>query len=145
MLKIGPDEKVRFMSLNDPRGQEYLSGREATGDELSKHQAGETLVNLARAHMKRKGGTFSEALRAIAPIVPGELKDYLGYQLPDSTRLLPRGVKKVTEMEFMKSMGWTEEGVEDWLKTQGFMGGTLIAIRGGWSYSPDPSQNAFPR
>ncbi len=123
----------------------FSTGREATYDELSKHHAGQTITALARQHMQRKGGTFSEALRAIAPICPGEFKEYLQYQLPDDSFLIPRGVKKVTEIVFRASEGWTEAGVNDWLKEQGFRGGDLIRVEGGWSYSPDPGQNSFPR
>ena len=64
--RIGSADVVRFST-----------GREATGQELIKHSAGNTLAALARQHMARKGGTFSEALIAVSKICPGETKAYL--------------------------------------------------------------------
>lgn len=120
----------------------FSTGREATGEELEKYTAGRTLVNLARQHMARKGGTFSEALHAVSKICPGEVKAYL---LTDGF-LLPRGVgKKMAPIQFNAADGWSESGVRDFLQSQGFVGGTLTSIAGGWVYTSDPGLSAFPR
>ena len=132
--QIGFDDVVRFST-----------GREATGRELSKHAAGQTLTNLALQHQARKGGTFSQALIEMLKICPGEFREYLQYQLPDASRPMPRGVKKVTEIVFRASEGWTQAGVADWLEEQGMSGGTLTSTNEGWTYVPEPYVSAFPR
>jgi len=138
------------LTMEDPRPEynevvRFSLGREATYDELSKHNAGKTITSLARQHMQRNGGTFQEALRAIQPICPGEFKDYFQFQLSDDSFLLPRGIKTATAIEFLSSDGWTLGGVEDWVESQGFVGGTITATRTGWTYMIDKGQNAFPR
>lgn len=52
------------------------SGIEATDQDLRKKAAGDTLAALARQHMERKGGSFSDALRIVMSICPGETRAY---------------------------------------------------------------------
>ncbi len=134
MNKISSEEIVRFPS-----------GREVTGNELDKHAAGATLTKLARQHAARKNISFQDALHEIVPIVPGEMKHYLGYQLPDTSRPMPRGGGSSTEILFRASEGWSENGVSDWLQEQGFRGGTLTTTDAGYSYIPQRFVSAFPR
>ena len=58
---------------------------------------------------------------------------------------MPRGVKKVTEIVFRASEGWTQAGVADWLEEQAMSGGTLTSTNEGWTYVPEPYVSAFPR
>ncbi len=143
--RIGSEEIVRF-SL----------GREVTGEELSKHAAGETLTKLAKQHMQRHSGiSFSDALHAVATICPGEMKKYLRLQpgdlnlqpIPGASPppLLPRGVGKATEISFRASEGWTEGGARDWLEEQGLSGGTLKSTANGWIWVPEAYVDAYPR
>ncbi len=138
----------------------FSLGREVTGEELSKHAAGETLTALAKQHMQRHSGiSFSDALHAVATICPGEIKTYLRLQptdisltpLPGTTDqlapgVLPRGAgKEMTPIWFREAHGWTEQGARDWLKEQGFTGGDLERNVGGWVYTSDPGPSEFPR
>ena len=133
MDNLEHDELIRFST-----------GREASWDDLYKYEAGRTLTALARQHMDRKGGSFSDALHAVATICPGEIKAYLNLKLPrgtDDSFRLPRGVgKKVSKIVFRALEGWTEEGVKDWLKQQVLTGGELARNEGGWSYTPRPGE-----
>ena len=133
--RIGPDDIVRFQN-----------GREITGRDLMKNAAGKTLVELAKQEAKRTGCTVYEALRHNVKITTGEIKSYLTYfNITDSTRLLPRGIKTATAIEFHADQGWTQAGVEEWIEEQGFVGGTLATVARGWKYTPDMGENAFPR
>lgn len=127
--RIGNEEVVRF-SL----------GREVTGQDLVKHAAGRTLVALARQHMERKGGSFVNALHAVAPICPGEIKAYLNLEFPPVTSASSYGSKgggsEASELWFRERAGWTAGGVRDWLKQQELAGGELARNEGGWSYTP---------
>ncbi len=134
MNKIGSEEIVRF-----------TLGREVTGQELDKYTAGATLTKLARQHAARKNISFQDALHEIVPIVPGEMKDYLGYELTDISRLMPRVGGSSTQILFRASEGWSEAGVQDWIEEQGFKGGTLTSTTEGWTYIPERFVNAFPR
>ncbi len=142
--KIEREDVVRFGSSNEAHAQHYASGRSATGEELMKHRAGETLTNLARQHAERHKCGFSDALKAVSKICPGEMKDYLGYAITDSSRLLPRGTGRPTEIFFQSGM-WSFEGVMSWLRQQGFHGGKVISTSEGFTWVPDPYLDAFPR
>ena len=136
--RIGSEEVVRF-----------TTGREATGGELSQNAAGRTLTALARQHMTRKGGTFSEALHAVAKICPGEFRAYLDLKLPKGTsgsyNHPTGGGKEFSDFWFRERAGWTASGVRDWIKQQGYTGGELARNEGGWSYTPQPDAQEFPR
>ena len=89
-----------------------------------------------------------DALHALVPICPGEVRAYLNLQLhqvTDSSALLPRGVGKATEISFRASEGWSEAGVADWLKEQGLSGGTLKSTANGWTWIPEAYVDAYPR
>jgi len=132
------------------RYAESSPGQEVDEQELSKHKAGQTLKNLALQHQQRKGGSFVDALHAVAPICPQEVREYLRLQpidlnllpLPGTTDqvapgLMPRGAgKEMTPIWFRDIAGWTEGGVRDWVKQRGLTGGELARNEGGWSYTP---------
>ena len=128
---------------------------EATDEDRAKRAAGETLVTMAKQHMARKGGTFSEALHALVPAVPGELKAYLRLDPADialnpipglsTPPLLARGIGKATEIFFAENVGWTMQGAADWILSQGLSGGTMTRTPGGFTWIPEKFVNAFPR
>lgn len=135
--RIGNEDVVRF-SL----------GREATGQELAKHAAGRTLATLAKQHQTRKGGSFVDALHAVAKICPGELRQYLSLEWPRGTSGAyewTSGKRELADLWFREYAGWTEQGARDWLKQQGFSGGTLEPNDGGWAYVLRPQATEFPR
>ena len=138
------DERLRDNDI-----VKFSLGREVTGREFSKSFAGDTLTKLARQEAARKKCSFSEALHAItSTICPGERDAYLGLRqlaITDDSRLLPRGIgKKMTEIVFDAASGWTLPGVNDWLREQGFSG-QVVSTAAGWTFTPDPGKDAFPR
>ncbi len=122
------------------RYAESSPGQEVDEQELSKHKAGQTLKNLALQHQQRKGGSFVDALHAVAPICPGEIKAYLNLEFPPVTSASSYGSKgggnEASELWFRERAGWTAGGVRDWLKQQELAGGELARNEGGWSYTP---------
>ncbi len=67
MESIERDDVVRFST-----------GREATGEELSRRAAGERLVAFAQRHVAKRGGTMDEALKVAYRLNPEWVRTYLG-------------------------------------------------------------------
>ena len=139
--------------MNDRIGREdivrFSSGREATGQELAKNHAGRRLVDFAKRHMARHGGTFQEALSIVRRLSPEIVRTYLSLQLPRGTsgsyNYPKSGGKEIADFWFRERAGWTETGVRDWIKQQGFTGGELARNEGGWAYTLHPDTEKFPR
>jgi len=67
IMEIERDDVVRFST-----------GREATGEELSRRAAGERLVAFAQRHVAKRGGTMAEALKVAYRLNPEWVRTYLG-------------------------------------------------------------------
>ncbi len=70
-MEIERDDVVRFST-----------GREATGEELSRRAAGERLVAFAQRHVAKRGGTMAEALQVAYRLNPEWVHAYLDLQFP---------------------------------------------------------------
>ncbi len=70
-MEIERDDVVRFST-----------GREATGEELSRRAAGERLVAFAQRHVAKRGGTMAEALQVAYRLNPEWVRAYLDLQFP---------------------------------------------------------------
>ncbi len=68
-MEIERDDVVRFST-----------GREATGEQLSRRAAGERLVAFAQRHMSKRGGTMAEALQVAYRLNPEWVRAYLDLQ-----------------------------------------------------------------
>ncbi len=68
--------------LRDNDVVRFSTGREATGEELSRRAAGERLVAFAQRHVAKRGGTMAEALQVAYRLNPEWIRAYLDLQVP---------------------------------------------------------------
>ena len=92
-IVVGHDDVVEF----------GLLGVQATGRELTKHNAGARLVTFAKKHIQRHGGTFSEAMSVARRLNPEWAADYLNQYLTVAEEEIATGEVSYSQQDAVPS------------------------------------------